>query len=487
MCVDIERVEPSIKYKHDSEWVEVEFRDKLQAAGEPGTGSAGNSSEYNCVFRRHGSTGGQLGELRTEALAISPSKLKCPLPHPSKLAALVQPRRFDEQQLELSADGLFRVSGNGGKYYYEQMHDRAELGIYVQSVHTPQVRYGLVNADATTTLQTLFNLTILDCNMHRSCVSCLSGGLSGCKWCANECLNPNEEPTLGTCLGVDSLAQCRSFDTGTSKLLIPYTAHRQQAPLMLTLNNFNSDSDLSSSLECMLTLFNGKALGHNVSVPFQRLNRTHGHCSLVSVFSLLPTFSATGEQQTAASQVQTNLRLLDRQRDSFVDSNTNGKLALLFYKCELKASDCSECLAINPQLSCMWCSGSASAGPLQTLAATGAHHGASNCRFMNSQSKLAVLSQCISPAFHPNVNSSSSSNYYPQCDKPQIDLIEPSKLPIGGGSVVIIYGNNLGTKFEDIQDVFIQCATGGSAAGGIKQDWVIERSYNYTTIFLLTS
>ena len=79
------------------------------------------------------------------------------------------------------------------------------------------------------------------------------------------------------------------------------------------------------------------------------LNATHAHCSLANAFDQLSNFvDETGH-------VQTNLRLYSPRTDSFVDSASNGRLALLFYKCEVKANDCSQCLALNRQYSCMWC------------------------------------------------------------------------------------------------------------------------------------
>lgn len=76
---------------------------------------------------------------------------------------------------------------------------------------------------------------------------------------------------------------------------------------------------------------------------------------------------------------------------------------------------------------------------------------------MNAQSKLAQLSQCISPQLLTTSNANSTLTTY-QCDKPQVDLIEPTKLPIGGGTVLAIYGNNLGTRFDDLIDVHLVCA-----------------------------
>jgi hypothetical protein len=103
----------------------------------------------------------------------------------------------------------------------------------------------------------------------------------------------------------------------------------------------------------MFTLFNGRSIARNLTVPYQPVNATHANCALNGVFNILAGLIDYD------GQVQTNLRLYDPRRDVFVDSNSNGRLALLFYKCEIKAADCSQCLSVNPQLSCMWCQSSA--------------------------------------------------------------------------------------------------------------------------------
>lgn len=243
-----------------------------------------------------------------------------------------------------------------------------------------------------------------------------------------------------------SLSTCPSFNTGTSKLLIPFTMHRNQAPLTFTLSNHSPTNPLA----CLLTIFNGKFINKNITLPFNSLNSTHGQCQLTNVFHQLdPLIHTTG-------QVQTNLRLLNTQGDYFIDSSLNGRLALLFYKCEVKANDCGECLSLNRQFSCMWCNG----GPLDTQV-TDLTTSKSTCRFMNSQSKQAAASQCISAisTFFSSLGNKDSKIGFNQCDKPQITSISPTKLPIGGGTVLTITGVNLGSSLSDIDSVAIQCGS----------------------------
>jgi len=79
------------------------------------------------------------------------------------------------------------------------------------------------------------------------------------------------------------------------------------------------------------------------------MNQTHGQCIFERVFDDLDFIIAS------TGQVQTNLRLYSRSRNVFIDSVLNGRLSLMFYKCETKANDCGQCLSLNKQFSCMWC------------------------------------------------------------------------------------------------------------------------------------
>ena len=87
MCVDIESVEPAVAYKGGADWIEIKFRKDIQQF------SAENATNYQCVFVAPHSDSyeapidGVSGsfELRTDAVQVSASKLKCSLPHLTKL------------------------------------------------------------------------------------------------------------------------------------------------------------------------------------------------------------------------------------------------------------------------------------------------------------------------------------------------------------------------------------------------------------------
>ena len=474
MCVDIQSVSPAVSYKDRADWIEVNFRKEL------GSESDNSSASYQCVFMSPVDTitigqSAKLSvfkpsELRTDAIRIAPNKLKCALPHSTKLIGIFQSNEFKQQRLVLSDDGIFKVSPTSS-YYYETQYDRIVLPFYVQNTRSANIQYGTVSpstsSSKSSSLETSFNITIIDCGVHKSCVSCAS---AQCQWCSNKCLAPTEQ--AAQC--ASEISACKSFDTGTSKLLIPYTAHRQQAPLVFSLLNLNRDDVFSSrnepSIECIFTMFNGRFVGRNVSMPFVFVNKTHAHCSLANVFNSLSVFidetnstSSTLEDLSNPSQslgqVQTNLRLYDSANDVFIDSISNGKLSLLFYKCEIKANDCSQCLSLNRQLSCMWCNAYPLASTTKSIDQQQQQQ--SSCRFMNAQSKLVAASQCIAPitTLISSANNQSRQVAVNQCDKPQIASIQPSKIPVGGGTLIIINGLNLGSTIDDVLSVNVVCGS----------------------------
>jgi hypothetical protein len=304
-----------------------------------------------------------------------------------------------------------------------------------------------------------------------------------CNWCSNKCVNTKslKDVSIQTESFIKYSGMCESFDTGTNKLLIPYTAHRQQAPLILSLLNVNNTSLDLNEMKCLFTMFNGRFLGKNVTLPFGMINKTHGHCSLANVFEYLSIFidgtPQSSDMNNTLGQVQTNLRLYNVKSDTFIDSMSNGKLSLLFYKCEIKANDCSQCLSLNRQFSCMWCNLNPILNGNNDLIRMNSDGGSliqSSCRFMNVQSKLRVASQCILPVLTTgllgalNNNTQTAFANFNQCDKPQITDIQPSKLPIGGGTLLTISGVNLGSSKDDIIFVNINC--GGQNIGPMSKN-----------------
>ena len=490
MCVDMVGVEPSVLVYQAATSVEIAFAKELN-------GSV-SSSDYMCVFAVTASRGS--ASAKTSATLVNANKLRCSLPSgqfiqaafDARLAQLDNDNDNDDDEhvstlVELDDDGLF---------VRRREHDdmaSMQLALHVQSVSSG-ARYGLVMSSSESESTALFNVTVVDCAQHRSCVSCVSSSSSSssasCQWCGSRCEpSPPAASVLSTCVTSSShRRQCASFDTAasTSKLLIPFTAHRPQAPLLLVLDNMmhngedgdddndndnESKAESSNSIQCMFTEFNGRRepAHANISVPFVRLNRTHAHCVLSTVFAAAP--APTSESRinsldrmlnTHGGQVQTNLRLYDSRRRVFIDSlrsavSTAANLELLFYKCETKARDCTACLSLNRQLSCMWCANQPESS--------------SSCRFMNAQSKLASIAQCLSPlvAFTTTTTSTTSSSMMSagtsgvnaaataQCERPQIRSVEPRKLSASGGTLLVVAGLNLASTPAHVAAVHLQC------------------------------
>jgi hypothetical protein len=184
MCIDVQSIDPSVVTlsRHEMSWIQVNFRKSLPAGH-----VNQNSSDYECVFIADG------GEMATRAIRIAAAKLKCSVPHVTKLTRLLESRgQFRDQNLTIGSDGIFQVAD---QYYYEQHIDRLVLPMYVRSVANGNVRYGMVamatQANHTTT--TMFNLTVINCGVHRSCVSCVAAADGHCGWCGNQCRNVNEQ------------------------------------------------------------------------------------------------------------------------------------------------------------------------------------------------------------------------------------------------------------------------------------------------------
>ena len=268
MCVDIDTIEPNL-ISDETEWIQINFRKALPSF---------NNSQYQCVYLASNSS-----ETITEAIQITNNKLKCSIPHKTKLKQLFESNLFKQvnNNLLLGEDGLFKQSK---LQYYEEKSNQLQLPIYIQNSQLKNVRYGApLTATSNKELKTLFNLTIINCDAHKSCISCLNSNKQ-CIWCSNSCVSSTTK--VEKCQNEQQT--CESFDTGsTTKLLIPFTQHRQQAPLTLSLLNQASSSSDQPKYECMFTMFNGEFLGKNVSLPVVYLNKTHIQCDLTNVFKYL--------------------------------------------------------------------------------------------------------------------------------------------------------------------------------------------------------
>ncbi len=181
MCIDVVSIEPVVSTLALSpEWIQVNFRKEIPLVN--------TSGEYQCVF---GVSGNKDLIITTDAFQMSSVKLKCSTPHYSKLQQIFTDtkiaRSLIDQNLTIGDDGIFSVAN---EYYYEAVSDKLVLPLYVQSRN---VRYGMVNGGGSNETETIFNLTVVDCSVRQSCLSCLASE-GQCSWCGgtNQCRSSND-------------------------------------------------------------------------------------------------------------------------------------------------------------------------------------------------------------------------------------------------------------------------------------------------------
>jgi hypothetical protein len=482
ICTDIVAIRPSIAYL-TTKWIEVIFQNSLSfspfqlansstllSTSTPQLEVTTINKQPQCVFYNYNSN----LELFTDAVQINSNRLKCPLPHISQLYNLINEihsktvinTKNQNNDFQLSDDKIFSDNLNVKKYpygvYYEDKLDKLDLNIFIRK---NKQNYGLVSSSSSSPstldliqVKTKFNLTLVNCDAFKSCVSCLlnskssgnedSDNESACSWCSGRCVDKTAEKRNEKC---ENLQYCPSFVTGTNRLLIPFTQYRKQAPLPLQWLNYNTTHQSNSNLKCLLTIFNGRPFylnnqRLNVTVPLVSLNSTHAHCNLVDVFNSIDTMN--DQFLSINGKIQTNLRIYDSSNDIYIDSSSSGKLSLLFYKCERlalsavnKDNDCSDCLALNPQFSCMWCK-----NPLDSSQIS--------CSFMNTNNKKIIETQCVSPYFTSSIVDPLMSQ---SCNRPQITSIHPTKFTQSGGVRLEINGINFGHETNNILRITVIC------------------------------
>ena len=79
-CVDIASVEPAVTHKGNTDWIEITFRKDLQHQNNDKNNKE-NDTSFECIFLAPDGS----DNLRTEAVQVLTSKLKCPLPHLSQM------------------------------------------------------------------------------------------------------------------------------------------------------------------------------------------------------------------------------------------------------------------------------------------------------------------------------------------------------------------------------------------------------------------
>ncbi|OQR75680.1 plexin B-like [Tropilaelaps mercedesae] len=269
--------------------------------------------------------------------------------------------------------------------------------------HRPPIAQGKDHVTLTVSVRTTHsetdlvarNLTLFNCNTHRTCKACVMSQWS-CSWCLveNICTSNSsvcsQRKVIGEASSEVSLIKgrqhCPSFYF-EDRLLIPHGARQE-----ISIQVKNLLTPVTEGFQCIIDLE-----GRRQQV-LARKRFDYIICAQIELF-----------YEADESEVEAQLTVL-WSGDVFVDQ-TN----ITVYKCDLLGShggrpDCSLCLTRNQRYQCSWCG--------------------ANCMFGPSCSEPVTTS----------------------CPPPRIDWIHPLSGPVEGGTLVTIEGSNLGTSQAEVED-----------------------------------
>uniref|UniRef100_A0A0N5B395 Sema domain-containing protein n=1 Tax=Strongyloides papillosus TaxID=174720 RepID=A0A0N5B395_STREA len=238
-----------------------------------------------------------------------------------------------------------------------------------------------------------FNFTFYTCKSNRMCSSCTSSKWN-CKWCSgnNLCLSINSNKTCND--GITDVDSCIKIDiSNIQEILVgDGSNHSVQFPVI----NWKMDKN-NDELYC-------KVLFENPIITKATIKGQSITCDSIQY---------NYEEEIETKKV--GLELL--QKDEIID-----RTEISMYKCNKMASDCSQCLSLDPKYGCSWCKES--------------------CKISTKCSALSSL------------RGSRFSDMRPDniCTNPIITNFEPKSGPIEGGTTVTITGRDLGTKINDVRD-----------------------------------
>uniref|UniRef100_A0AAF5DK30 Sema domain-containing protein n=2 Tax=Strongyloides stercoralis TaxID=6248 RepID=A0AAF5DK30_STRER len=238
-----------------------------------------------------------------------------------------------------------------------------------------------------------FDFIFYTCKSNKMCSSCASSKWN-CKWCSgnNLCLSINSNRTCND--GITDVDSCIKIDiSNIQEILVPNgNNHSVQFPVI----NWNIDKN-NDDLYC-------KVLFENPIISKATIKGQSITCNSIEY---------NYEDKMKIKKV--GLELL--KKNEIID-----KTEISMYKCNEMASDCSQCLSLDPKYGCSWCNES--------------------CKLATNCSTLSLL------------RGSRFSDIRPDniCVNPIITNFEPKSGPLEGGTVVTITGRDLGTKIDDVKD-----------------------------------
>ncbi|TMS39516.1 hypothetical protein L596_006026 [Steinernema carpocapsae] len=224
------------------------------------------------------------------------------------------------------------------------------------------------------------NYTFYDCNQHSICSSCSSSQWR-CSWCSadRKCVSEG-----AFCSG-NGTSTCVHIDNTTETLV----ASGSNTSISFPVVNL-AKSGIDRGLNCRI-----KTDSSYITVEAQVKN------NLVECQHAQLTYASEVPTLTYDLELVRGMELIDRAH-------------VTMFKCSEMASDCSQCLALDPKWGCTWCSGG-----------------------------------CMSSQFCAKPPKSSRPDTL--CTEPTIQSFEPRTGPITGGTRIDIRGRDLGSRIEDVR------------------------------------
>uniref|UniRef100_A0AC35U6B2 Sema domain-containing protein n=1 Tax=Rhabditophanes sp. KR3021 TaxID=114890 RepID=A0AC35U6B2_9BILA len=236
-----------------------------------------------------------------------------------------------------------------------------------------------------------FDFTFYTCKTNKMCSTC-STSKWDCKWCSgrNACLSTKPNNSSSCIQLITNPASCMQIDSSAiSEILIP---DRSNYTVQFPVINWSAPKSDGSEYFC-------KVLLQTTAITKASIKNQRVTCDSIEY---------SFDDNTKIKKIG-----LELMRNSVVIDKTN----ISVYKCSEMASDCSQCMALDPKFSCTWCSG-----------------------------KCGHVDQCSS---NTNFSGMKADNL---CINPIISNFEPKSGPMEGGTIVSIYGTDLGSKIDDVKD-----------------------------------
>uniref|UniRef100_A0A3B3UAL3 Plexin-B1 n=1 Tax=Poecilia latipinna TaxID=48699 RepID=A0A3B3UAL3_9TELE len=253
-----------------------------------------------------------------------------------------------------------------------------------------------INVTVAETEFTFYNCSLVqELSGRRPCQGCVSSRW-GCNWCIHEHVCTHKH-TCSQGVTIHNQRECPCVEKVHDSPLLPVNVERKITLVGQHLDLFQ-DEDLE--YECVLDV-------ENQSVIVEASVEPDADRPSVFFITCQPhqyVYSLLREEYLVTINVR-------RKNNFLIDSAED--LHVTLFNCSVGRADCSRCRTADPKYGCVWCGGDAS----------------SSCVYRDS---------CIGVIEHT-------------CPAPVIHRLDPESGPTEGGTVVTIFGSNLGQRAEDIQ------------------------------------